>query len=186
MKIVGLSGSLRKGSYNSAALRAAQALAPEGTVIEIAEIGDLPLYNDDVRAAGYPAPVERLRRQIGEADAVLFVTPEYNYSVSGVLKNAIDWASRPPNQPFDGKPVAIMGASGGLFGTARAQYHLRQMLIFLNAFPVNKPEVMIGQAQTKFDEAGNLTDEATREFIRKLLVSLVSWTERLKASGPKS
>ena len=186
MKIVGLSGSLRKGSYNSAALRAAQALAPEGTVIEIAEIGDLPLYNDDVRAAGYPAPVERLRRQIVEADAVLFVTPEYNYSVSGVLKNAIDWASRPPNQPFDGKPVAIMGASGGLFGTARAQYHLRQMLIFLNAFPVNKPEVMIGQAQTKFDEAGNLTDEATREFIRKLLVSLVAWTERLKASGPKS
>ena len=186
MKIVGLSGSLRKGSYNSAALRAAQALAPEGTVIEIAEIGDLPLYNDDVRAAGYPAPVERLRGQIAQADAVLFVTPEYNYSVSGVLKNAIDWASRPPNQPFDGKPVAIMGASGGLFGTARAQYHLRQMLIFLNAFPVNKPEVMIGQAQTKFDEAGNLTDEATREFIRKLLVSLVSWTERLKASGPKS
>ncbi|HKH97076.1 MAG TPA: NADPH-dependent FMN reductase [Beijerinckiaceae bacterium] len=186
MKIVGLSGSLRKGSYNSAALRAAQALAPEGTVIEIAEIGDLPLYNDDVRAAGYPAAVERLRRQIAEADAVLFVTPEYNYSVSGVLKNAIDWASRPPNQPFDGKPVAIMGASGGLFGTARAQYHLRQMLIFLNAFPVNKPEVMIGQAQTKFDEAGNLTDEATREFIRKLLVSLVAWTERLKASGPKS
>jgi chromate reductase, NAD(P)H dehydrogenase (quinone) len=186
MKIVGLSGSLRKGSYNSAALRAAQALAPEGTVIEIAEIGDLPLYNDDVRAAGYPAAVERLRRQIAQADAVLFVTPEYNYSVSGVLKNAIDWASRPPNQPFDGKPVAIMGASGGLFGTARAQYHLRQMLIFLNAFPVNKPEVMIGQAQTKFDEAGNLTDEATREFIRKLLVSLVAWTERLKASGPTS
>jgi chromate reductase, NAD(P)H dehydrogenase (quinone) len=186
MKIVGLSGSLRKGSYNSAALRAAQALAPEGTVIEIAEIGDLPLYNDDVRAAGYPAAVERLRRQIAQADAVLFVTPEYNYSVSGVLKNAIDWASRPPNQPFDGKPVAIMGASGGLFGTARAQYHLRQMLIFLNAFPVNKPEVMIGQAQTKFDEAGNLTDEATREFIRKLLVSLVAWTERLKASSPKS
>jgi chromate reductase len=186
MKIVGLSGSLRKGSYNSAALRAAQALVPEGTTIEIAEIGDLPLYDDDVRAAGYPASVERLRRQLTEADAVLFVTPEYNYSVSGVLKNAIDWASRPPNQPFDGKPVAIMGASGGLFGTARAQYHLRQMLVFLNAFPVNKPEVMIGQAQNKFDEAGNLTDEPTREFIRKLLASLVAWTERLQASGPKS
>jgi chromate reductase len=186
MKIVGMSGSLRKGSYNSAALRAAQALVPEGTTIEIAEIGDLPLYNDDVRAAGYPAPVERLRRQLTEADAVLFVTPEYNYSVSGVLKNAIDWASRPPNQPFEGKPVAIMGASGGLFGTARAQYHLRQMLVFLNAFPVNKPEVMIGQAQNKFDEAGNLTDEPTREFIRKLLASLVAWTERLQASGPKS
>src|SRR5215212_5093481 len=186
MNVVGISGSLRKGSYNSAALRAAQGLAPEGVTIEIAEIGDLPLYNDDVRIAGYPPPAERLRAQLGAADAVLFVTPEYNYSVSGVLKNAIDWASRPPNQPFDSKPVAIMGASGGLFGTARAQYHLRQMLIFLNAFPVNKPEVMIGQAQTKFDEAGNLTDEATREFIRKLLVSLVAWTERLKASGPTS
>jgi chromate reductase len=186
MKIVGMSGSLRKGSYNSAALRAAQGLVPEGTTIEIAEIGDLPLYNDDVRAAGYPAPVERLRRQLTEADAVLFVTPEYNYSVSGVLKNAIDWASRPPQQPFDGKPVAIMGASGGLFGTARAQYHLRQMLVFLNAFPVNKPEVMIGQAQNKFDQAGNLTDEPTREFIRKLLASLVAWTERLQASAPKS
>ena len=103
-----------------------------------------------------------------------------------MLKNAIDWASRPPHQPFEGKPVAIMGASGGLFGTARAQYHLRQMLIFLNAFPVNKPEVMIGQAQNKFDEAGNLTDEPTREFIRKLLVSLVAWTERLQNSAPKS
>ena len=183
MKIVGMSGSLRKGSYNSAALRAAQALVPEGTTIEIAEIGDVPLYNDDVRAAGYPASVERLRRQIAEADAVLFVTPEYNYSVSGVMKNAIDWASRPPNQPFDGKPVAIMGASGGLLGTARAQYHLRQMLIFLNALPINKPEVMIGQASQKFDEAGRLTDEPTREFIGKLLVSLAAWTRRLQATA---
>jgi chromate reductase, NAD(P)H dehydrogenase (quinone) len=183
MKIVGLSGSLRKGSYNSAALRAAQALAPEGTVIEIAEIGDLPLYNDDVRAAGFPPPAERLRAQIAAADAVLLVTPEYNYSISGVLKNAIDWASRPPSQPFEAKPVAIMGASPGLFGSARAQYHLRQMLIFLNAMPVNRPEVMIGQAQNKFDADGNLTDEPTREFIRKLLVSLRDWTERLKRSA---
>ena len=186
MKIVGMSGSLRKGSYNSAALRAAQGLVPEGVTLEIAEIGDLPLYNDDLREAGYPPPTERLRRQIAEADAVLFVTPEYNYSVSGVLKNAIDWASRPPNQPFEGKPIAIMGASGGLFGTARAQYHLRQMMVFLNAFPVNKPEVMIGQAQNKFDAAGNLTDEPTREFIRKLLASVAGWTQRLQASAPKS
>jgi chromate reductase len=180
MKVLGISGSLRKGSFNSAALRAAQGLAPGGMTIERAEIGDLPLYDDDVRAAGFPPEVERLRNALAAADAILFVTPEYNYSVSGVLKNAIDWASRPPNQPFDGKPVAIMGASGGLFGTARAQYHLRQMLIFLNAYPVNKPEVMIGQAQTKFDESGNLTDEPTREFIRKLLASLRDWTERLK------
>src|SRR5215211_6459574 len=186
MNVIGISGSLRKGSFNTAALRAAQGLAPEGMRIETAEIGDLPLYNDDVRVAGYPAAVARLRGQLATADAILFVTPEYNYSIPGVLKNAIDWASRAPSQPFDGKPVAIMGASGGLFGTARAQYQLRQMLVFLNAFPVNKPEVMIGQAHTKFDEAGNLTDETTREFIRKLLVSLVAWTERLKASAPKS
>jgi chromate reductase len=184
MKVVGISGSLRKGSYNTAALRAAQGLAPEGMTIETAEIGDLPLYNDDVRAADYPPPAERFRAQLAAADAVLFVTPEYNYSISGVLKNAIDWGSRPPSQPFDGKPVAIMGASGGLLGTARAQYHLRQMLIFLNAYPVNKPEVMIGQAQTKFDEAGNLTDEPTREFIRKLLESLRDWTERLRKGAP--
>ena len=182
MKVIGLSGSLRRGSFNTAALRAAQELAPEGMTIETGEIGDLPLYNDDVRAAGYPPAVERLRRQLTEADAVLFVTPEYNYSVSGVLKNAIDWASRPPNQPFDGMPIAIMGASGGILGTARAQYHLRQMMVFLNAYPLNKPEVMIGQAQTKFDEAGNLTDEGTKDFIRKLIDALVAWTERLR--GP--
>src|SRR5215211_3238379 len=183
MNVIGISGSLRKGSFNTAALRAAQGLAPEGMTIEVAEIGDLPLYNEDVKAAGFPPPAARLRSQIAAADAILFVTPEYNYSVSGVLKNAIDWASRPPNQPFDGKPVAIMGASGGVFGTARAQYHLRQMLIFLNALPVNRPEVMIGQAQNKFDGDGNLTDEPTREFIRKLLVSLRDWTERLKKSA---
>lgn len=183
MKVVGISGSLRKGSFNSAALRAAQGLAPEGMTIERAEIGDLPLYDDDIRAAGFPAPVERLRAQLAAADAILFVTPEYNYSISGVLKNAIDWASRPPNQPFDGKPVAIMGASPGVFGTARAQYHLRQMLVFLNALIVNRPEVMIGQAPSKFDESGNLTDEQTKEFIRKLLVALRDWTERLKRAG---
>jgi chromate reductase, NAD(P)H dehydrogenase (quinone) len=183
MNVIGISGSLRKGSFNTAALRAAQGLAPEGMTIEVAEIGDLPLYNDDVRAAGFPPPAERLRAQIAAADAVLLVTPEYNYSISGVLKNAIDWASRPPSQPFEAKPVAIMGASPGLFGSARAQYHLRQMLIFLNAMPVNRPEVMIGQAQNKFDADGNLTDEPTREFIRKLLVSLRDWTLRLQRSA---
>ncbi len=183
MNVIGISGSLRKGSFNTAALRAAQGLAPEGMTIERAEIGDLPLYNDDVRAAGFPPPAERLRAQIAAADAVLLVTPEYNYSISGVLKNAIDWASRPPSQPFEAKPVAIMGASPGLFGSARAQYHLRQMLIFLNAMPVNRPEVMIGQAQNKFDADGNLTDEPTREFIRKLLVALRDWTERLQRSA---
>src|SRR4051794_8449590 len=180
MKVIGLSGSLRRGSFNTAALRAAQELAPEGMTIETGEIGDLPLYNDDVRAAGYPPPVARLRAQLAGADAILFVTPEYNYSVPGVLKNAIDWASRPPDQPFDGKPVAIMGASPSLLGTARAQYHLRQMLIFLNALPLNRPEVFITQANAKFDESGRLTDEPTRDIIRKLLQSLADWTERLR------
>jgi chromate reductase, NAD(P)H dehydrogenase (quinone) len=184
MKIVGMSGSLRKGSFNSAALRAAQTLAPAGATIEIAEIGDLPLYNDDLRAAGYPPSAERFRAQLASSDAILFVTPEYNYSVSGVLKNAIDWGSRPPNQPFEGKPIAMMGASGGLLGTARAQYHLRQMMVFLDAFPLNKPEVMIGQAGKKFDESGKLIDEPTREFIRKLLESLRDWTNRLKKGAP--
>lgn len=120
IRVVGISGSLRAGSYNSAALRAAVALAPDGMTIETAAIGDLPLYNDDVRAAGYPAAVQRFRDQLSAADAILFVTPEYNYSIPGVLKNAIDWASRPPSQPFDNKPVAIMGASGGVLGTAGA------------------------------------------------------------------
>jgi chromate reductase, NAD(P)H dehydrogenase (quinone) len=184
VRVVGVSGSLRKGSFNTAALRAAIELAPPGMAIETAAIGELPLYNEDVRQAGFPSAAERLREQFRAADAILFVTPEYNYSVSGVLKNAIDWASRPPDQPFDGKPVAIMGASPGMLGTARAQYHLRQMLVFLNALPVNKPEVMIAQASTKFDDAGRLTDEPTREFIRKLLVALAAWTERLRASRP--
>ena len=179
MRVAGISGSLRAGSYNSAALKAAIALAPEGMTIEPAEIGDLPHYNDDVRLAGYPAPVQRFRDQLAAADAILFVTPEYNYSIPGVLKNAIDWASRPPSQPFDNKPVAIMGASGGVLGTARAQYQLRQMLVFLNAFPLNKPEVMIGQAASKFDENGRLTDEPTAGFIRQLLEALRDWRSRL-------
>ena len=178
--ILGISGSLRKKSYNTAALRTAQQLLPEGVTMETFDLADIPLYNDDVREQGYPAPVERLRGKIAAADAVLIVTPEYNYSVPGVLKNAIDWASRPPNQPFDGKPLAIMGASPGALGTARAQYHLRQIFVFLNALIINKPEVMIGSAATRFDAEGNLTDEATRGFIKALLVALADWTRRLR------
>ena len=184
LRVLGVSGSLRRGSFNTAALRTAQELAPEGMTIEIADISEIPPYNDDVRQEqGYPPPVERLRAEIAAADALLFVTPEYNYSVPGVLKNAIDWASRPPNQPLDGKPVAIMGASPSLLGTARAQYHLRQMLVFLNAFPINKPEVFITQAAQKFDENGRLTDQTARDLIRQLLVALADWTRRLKGTG---
>ena len=180
LNFLGISGSLRKQSYNTAALRAAQQLLPPGVTLETCDLGDIPLYNDDVREKGYPASVEQFRARIAAADAVLIVTPEYNYSVPGVLKNAIDWASRPPRQPFDGKPVAIMGASPGILGTARAQYHLRQSFIFMNAMVLNKPEVMIGGAATRFDAAGNLTDAKTGEFIKALLVALAEWTRRLQ------
>ncbi len=178
--ILGISGSLRKKSYNTGALRAAQQLLPDGATMEIFDLAGIPLYNDDVREAGYPAYVAEFRAKIAAADAVLIVTPEYNYSVPGVLKNAIDWASRPPSQPFEKKPVAIMGASPGVIGTARAQYHLRQSFVFLNACVLNKPEVMIGSAATRFDADGNLTDAKTGEFIKALLVSLAEWTRRLQ------
>jgi len=180
LKVLGISGSLRKSSFNTATLRAAQELAPEGMSLSIYPIGDIPLYDDDIRAAGYPAPVQALRGAIKGADAVLLATPEYNYSTSGVLKNAIDWASRPPEQPFDGKPVAIMGASAGVLGTARAQYHLRQIFVFLNGHVLNKPEVMIGGAGNRFDSDGKLTDEATRGFIKAQMEALRDWTLRLR------
>lgn len=181
VKIAGLCGSLRSGSYNRAALDAALELAPEGVQIRVAEIGELPLYNEDLRKDGYPPTVETFREALRWADAFLFVTPEYNYSIPGVLKNAIDWGSRPPEQPFAGKAAAVMGASMGLLGTARAQYHLRQMGVFLELQFVNRPEVMIGQVASKVDADGKLTDPATREFIGKLMVSLRDFTLRLTA-----
>jgi chromate reductase, NAD(P)H dehydrogenase (quinone) len=181
IKVLGICGSLRKGSFNRMALRVAQELAPAGMKVDVAEISAFPLYNEDVRAQGFPPPVQTFRDQIAAADALLFVTAEYNYSMSGVLKNAIDWASRPPNQPFDGKPVAMMGASAGVLGTARAQYHLRQTCVFLNMLPVNKPEVMIPQAQNRFDAEGRLTDETSKGLIKQLMESLQAWTLRLKA-----
>jgi chromate reductase len=176
IKVLGISGSLRRGSFNTAALHEATRLAPAGMVIELADISEIPLYNEDVYAHGFPPAVERLREQIRAADALLIATPEYNYSVPGVLKNVIDWVSRPPEQPFAGKPVALMGASAGRFGTARAQYHLRQSMVFLDMRPLNRPELMIATAQKLFDEQGNLTDEATREYLRGLLVALHDWT----------
>jgi chromate reductase len=177
--VLAICGSLRTGSYNRAALRTAIELKPPGMAIETADIGSLPLYNEDVRAQGFPPSVETLRRQIAAADALLFVTPEYNYSISGVLKNAIDWASRPPDQPFAGKPVAIMGAGAGMAGTARAQYDLRRCCVFLDMHPINKPEVLIGQAQTKFDADGRFTDEVGRGLIRDMLVALEQWTRQI-------
>jgi chromate reductase len=182
VKILGLSGSLRAGSYNTAALRTALELAPEGVEIRTAEIGDLPLYNDDVRAKGYPPVVEDFRAKLRWADAFLFSSPEYNYSVPGVLKNAIDWGSRPPDQPFAGKAAAVMGASVGLFGAARAQYHLRQIGVFVDLHFVNRPEVTIMQADKKFDAEGRLTDAPTRDFIAQLLVALRDFTVRLRGA----
>src|SRR6266403_615035 len=179
INVLAIGGFLRAGSYNRAALRTAIELRPPGMTIETAEIGSIPPYNEDVRAQGFPPPVETLRRQIAAADALLFVTPEYNYSMSGVLKNAIDWASRPPDQPFAGKPVAIMGAAAGMAGSGRAQYDLRRSCVFLDMHPLNKPEVLIGQAQAKFDAEGNLIDEAARGFIRDLMVALAAWTRQI-------
>jgi len=179
MKVLGISGSLRKGSYNTMALHAARKLAPQGMTIEIADISRIPMYNDDVRAAGEPAEVAALKAQIRAADAVLLVTPEFNFSIPGVLKNTLDWMSRPPEPPFDGKVVAIMGASPGPVGTARVQYDLRKVLVFMNSFTVNKPEVFINHCAGKFDAQGNLTDEATAKFIGDLLVSLQNLKKRV-------
>ena len=180
VKIVGISGSLRRASFNSAALRAAQELTPPGMTIDIFDISAIPLYNEDVKAQGFPPVVTDLRARIKAADGLLLATPEYNYSTSGVLKNVIDWVSRPPEHPFDGKPIALMGASGGALGTARAQYHLRQMFIFLNAHMLNRPEVMIGGAPSKFDAEGKLTDQATRDFLGTMLTAFKAWIEKLR------
>ncbi|MET1026908.1 MAG: NADPH-dependent FMN reductase [Dongiaceae bacterium] len=179
-EVLAFCGSLRQKSYNKLALQAAIDLAPPTMRIATTEIGDIPLYNDDIREQGFPAIIEQLGARIAATDALLFVTPEYNYSVPGVLKNAIDWISRLPDQPCAGKPVAIMGASGGALGTARAQYHLRQICVFLDMHPINRPEVMIAVARNKFDESGKLQDATTRELIGKLLVSLEKWTLQLQ------
>lgn len=180
VRILGIAGSLRRESYNRAALRAAAQLVPEGATLDIVELDGIPGFNQDEEQRP-PAAVVDLKRRIRAADAVLIVTPEYNYSVPGVLKNAIDWVSRPyGDSAWAGKPVAIMGASVGTIGTARAQYHLRQIFVFLNMFPINQPEVMIGNAATRFDAQGNLVDEATKGFVRQLLENLVAWTRQLQ------
>ena len=181
VKILGIAGSLRRASYNRAALRAAQSLAPTDAAIEIFDIEGIPGFSED-EERNPPVKVVELKARIRASDAILFVTPEYNYSVPGVLKNAIDWASRPyGDNAWSGKPVAVMGASVGMLGTARAQYHLRQSFVFLNMHPINQPEVMIANAASRFDSTGNLIDEKTKELIRGLLSSLVAWTRKLKA-----
>jgi chromate reductase len=180
IKILGIAGSIRKASLNRAALRAAAELLPEGAELTTFEIDEIPPFNQDSEA-NPPAVVAAFKAAIRDADAILFVSPEYNYSIPGVLKNAIDWASRPyGDSAWDGKPAAIMGVSGGALGTARMQYDLRKVMVFLNMFPLNRPEVMIGNSGQRFDAEGNLTDDATREIMAKQLAALVEWTRKLK------
>jgi chromate reductase len=180
IKILGFAGSLRKGSYNKVLLRAAKEQAPEDAVIEIFDLEGIPPYDQDLDS-DMPAKVLEFKDKIRKADAILIATPEYNYSLPGVLKNAIDWASRPPgDNSFDDKPVAIMSASIGMLGGARAQYHLRQTFVYINMHPVNWPEVMVPFAADKVDDSGRVTDEKTRRKIRELVESLIAWTRRLE------
>jgi chromate reductase, NAD(P)H dehydrogenase (quinone) len=180
LKILGFAGSLRIGSYNKALLRAAIELLPKGVSLEIFEIEGIPPFNQDIEK-DMPTKVREFKSKIREADAILIATPEYNYSVPGVLKNAIDWASRPyGDNAFEGKPAAIMSASVGMLGGARAQYHLRQIFVFLNMYPINGPEVILSFSQDKFDANGKLTDENAEKFLRHLLQNLADWTRRLR------
>lgn len=178
--ILGFAGSLRKQSYNRAILAAAVETVPEDASLEVFDLEGIPPFNQDGELQP-PDKVKEFKKKIREADAILIATPEYNYSIPGVLKNAIDWASRPyGDNAFDGKPVAVMGASIGALGTARAQYDLRRSFVFLNMFPLNQPEVMVPFAQDKVDGEGRVTDEKTRKKIRELLESLVAWARRMK------
>lgn len=179
IKVLAFAGSLRKDSYNKALVKAAVELKPENMSIEVFDLEGIPPFNDDL-VQQPPAKVVEFKNKIQAADALLIATPEYNYSVPGVLKNALDWASRPnEGNPLQGKPVAIMSASTGRFGGARAQYHLRQTFVFLDMQPINRPEVMLSDAPHNIDTNGNVTNETTRKLIRQLLEALAAWTKRL-------
>jgi chromate reductase len=182
LSVLALSGSLREKSYNTALLREAVRLAPAGMEIAIAPIRDIPLYDADLEARAVPDAVTRLRDAVREADALLIATPEYNFSIPGVLKNVIDWLSRPPfDTALAGKPLAIMGA-GGRLGSARAQYHLRQVCGCLSMLPVPRPEIFVLNAWEKFDEQGRLTDAAVGKQVSELLVALKDWTRLLQTA----
>lgn len=181
LNVVGIAGSLRRGSYNRGLIRAAVDLTPADMRLTVHELGDLPLFNADLEAEGDPDPVRRLKEAIGAADALLIATPEYNRCVPGVLKNAVDWASRPARQSvLTNKPVAIMGASTGGGGTARAQAHLRDGLGYTNGLVLPQPEVLVPFAASRFDEAGDLTDDQTKDAIRDLLAALAEWVRQLR------
>jgi len=178
--LVGVSGSLRAQSYNSAALRAVASLLPEGMSFAVASLVDLPFYNSDVEQRGLPAAVQSFRNEIASADAMIFAVPEYNFSIPGVLKNALEWLSRPPDPPANGKPCALFGASVSPLGTARGQFHFRHICVSLNMIPINTPHVDIAPAKDKFDSEGRLVDQASLESIRQLLVHLQNLTMRLR------
>jgi len=180
LRLVTIVGSLRQGSYNRMIANSLQDLAPAGVSITLApSIAGIPLYDSDLQAKGFPETVTALAHAIEGADGVIVVTPEYNYSVPGVLKNAIDWLSRLSPQPLAGKPLVIQSASMGVMGGVRAQYHLRQILVFLDALVLNKPEVMVGAAQTKVDaDKGILTDEPTRQFIAGQLEAFAAFVRK--------
>lgn len=181
LSILGISGSLRKASFNTGLLRAAAELAPAGAAVTIYDLRDIPFYNSDDEGGdgAMPAAVVAFRQAIADADALLIATPEYNYSVPGVLKNAIDWASRSPKgSPLNDKPAALLGA-GGMSGTMRAQFHLRQIMVHNNVHVLNKPEVYIARAWERFDQAGNLSDPQARQMVQSLVEGLVAWAKRL-------
>jgi len=176
LRVLAFAGSLRKDSYNRALLRAAQELAPEDMRIDIFDLIDVPLYNGDVEAEGDPEGVARLKQAIRAADGVLMATPEYNHGVPGVMKNAVDWASRPPRgAPLGGKPVAILGASPGMTGSARGQSQLRQAFEFTNSYAMPQPEILIFRAHEKFDAVGRLIDESTRRHLATFLLAFAAW-----------
>jgi chromate reductase, NAD(P)H dehydrogenase (quinone) len=179
MKLLGISGSLRRGSINSAVLRAAIEFAPAGLTIERFDLAPIPLYDGDVEVAGLPAAVVAFREAIAAADALLIVTPEYNSGIPGVLKNAIDWASRGADQPFDGKPIAIVTASPGRLGGARCQLQLRQCFVPLNGRVMVQPELMIAGANRLIDTEGRLSDEDTRTRLSRVVEALAMWTRTL-------
>ena len=189
LKVLGIAGSLRRASYNRGLLRAAVEGAPAGMEIAAFDLHLIPMYNGDLEAQGVPEPVEAFKKAIREADGLLIATPEYNYGVPAVLKNAIDWASRPPKDtPLAGKPAALMGATPGMGGTIRAQLQLRQSFVFTQTLCLAQPEVLVTKAQEKFDANGNLTDESTRTHLGKMLEAFAAWIRRLggRAGAPSS
>ena len=184
MRILGISGSARKGSYNTSLLMEARASMPAGVELRIFDTSTLPLYNQDLDH-DLPAQVKEFKREIRSADSVLFATPEHNYTIPALLKNAIEWGDRPEeDNSWDGKPAAIMSASTSARGGARAQLDLRKIMVDINMYPMNRPQVIVAMAEEKFDSASKLTDEKVRQRVRELVLALVAWTMKMRPEGP--